>query len=141
MLIRTGESSIQLDVVEWLPDDSPRAGDVRLFVDITSEGFSGRADVWVTGDALDEFVSQLRDLEGQRQGTATLASMSPGALSLELTSVNSRGGMAVTAELCHHVYIGDVGPYRHGAKVGFEFDPTMLPEILASFKSMRHGPP
>ncbi len=45
--------------------------------------------------------------------------------------------MDVTAELCDHVY---VGRYRHGAKVGFEFDPTMLPEILASFEWMRPGP-
>jgi hypothetical protein len=45
--------------------------------------------------------------------------------------------MDVTAELCDHVY---VGPRHHGAKVGFEFDPTMLPEIFASFERMRHGP-
>ena len=135
MLIRSGDSSIWIEMSDR-PNNSQRPGDVRLLVDVVSVGFSGRAAVWVAADALNEFVRHLRTLEQERRGAATLASMSPGELDLELKSINARGGMAIIAAVVHHEHLGDGGPYAHGVKVGFEFDPTMLPEILASFEEM-----
>lgn len=136
MVIRSSDGTLRIEAVSPAASESSRPGDVSILVDIQSCGFSGRATVWLGSDDLDGFVRQLETLERARRGTATLRSLSPGALDLQLKSVNARGGMAVEGRLEHSFHTGEARPYRHGVSFGFEFDPFTLPEIVAFFREI-----
>ena len=52
MVIRDGTNAISISPIEWVPDHLPTPGDVNLDVEISSQGFTGRASVWVEAAAL-----------------------------------------------------------------------------------------
>ena len=88
MVIRDGNNAISISPIEWVPDDLPAAGDVRMDVEVSSQGFKGRASVWVRAAGLQGFLQHLRELEERRDGVAELLSMSPDELALRIRSVN-----------------------------------------------------
>ena len=79
---------------------------------------------------------QLRELEAKRQGEAAIEGLSPGEFRLRLWSVDRRGHMAVGGLVTKLVHKGEGSPYRHSVEFGFEFDPTLLPKVLAGFQEI-----
>lgn len=142
MVIREGDDSIEIVAVERVPDHMPTPGDTRLEVVVTSGGFSGRSSAWVDNDRLCAFVRQLSALLKDRgQGAADLESISPGEFVLRIESVDSLGHIAVSGRLAKRMYAGECGPYLHAVEFGFEFDPTALSEIVATFEAIKEGRP
>lgn len=139
MEIREGHNCITIEPVDRVPADLPSAGDVELSVEVASEQFCGHGFAWVAAPALAVFLSQLRELESSRQGEATIEGLSPGEFRLRLWSVDRRGHMAVGGLVTKRVHKGEAGPYLHAVEFGFEFDPTLLPKVLAGFQAIAEG--
>jgi hypothetical protein len=105
-------------------------GDVRLSVNVRSHGFTGNTDVWVMQEELAAFIRDITTLNTSLAGSATLRSISPGELELQVLAVSSRGHLAVQGTLGYHVYERE-RMYWHSVAFGFEFEPTQL-EAAAS---------
>lgn len=58
---------------------------------------------------------------------------------LRLWAVDRRGHMAVGGSVTQRVHKGEGSPYRHAVEFGFEFDPTLLPGVLAGFQAIAEG--
>lgn len=139
MEIREGHNCVTIEPVDRVPANLPSAGDVELSVAVASEQFSGRGFAWVAAPAMAAFLTQLRDLEAKRQGEATIEGLSPGEFRLRLWSVDRRGHMAVSGLVTKRVHKGEGSPYRQAVEFGFEFDPTLLPKVLAGFQAIDEG--
>ena len=72
MVIRDAQNEISMSAVEWIPDNLPTADDVRVDIEVSSQGFAGRASVWLDADRLRSFAQQLKELEQRREGVAEL---------------------------------------------------------------------
>jgi hypothetical protein len=100
-------------------------GDAYITVEVSSSGFRGHNDLWVSSESLRGFCRALVTLEASRRGEAELESMSPEELHLKVHSITSRGHMAVfgkTGYLVQH----ESGGFWHAVEFGFEFDPSQL---------------
>ena len=136
MLIREGSNSIEIVAVRRVPQHLPSAGDTELSILVSSSGFSGRGTTWVHASRLAAFVVQLQELEGQRQGAATLEGISREEFQLRIRSIDRQGHFAVSGKLACQVYADQRGPYLHAVEFGFEFDPTQLPQVLSGFQEL-----
>ena len=136
MEIREGQNCVTIEPVDRVPADLPSAGDVELSVEVASEQFSGHGFAWIAAPAMAAFLNQLRDLEARRQGEATIEGLSQGEFRLRLWSVDRRGHMAVGGLVTKRIHKGEGSPYRHAVEFGFEFDPTLLPKVLAGFQAI-----
>jgi|GEM_PF-2402997 len=122
---RQGENYFELFV---MPEEDPALqnyGDAYATVDICSNGFRGRNDLWVSAASLREFCQALIMLEATRRGAAELESISPDELNVKVHSTTSRGHVAVsgkTGYLIQH----ENGGFWHSIEFGFEFDPSQL---------------
>lgn len=77
---------------------------------------------------LRRFVDELRRLERDRSGTATLASRQ---IRLSFQVYNRAGHVRLAAELTDHQPDGD-----HHVALSFKLDPTALPGILSDFEEL-----
>jgi hypothetical protein len=139
MEIREGNNCVTIEPVDRVPAILPSAGDVELSVEVASEQFSGHGFAWVAGPALAAFLAQLRELETRRQGEAVIEGLSPEEFRLRLWSIDRRGHMAVGGLVTKRVHKGEAGPYGHAVEFGFEFDPAVLPRVLAGFQAIAVG--
>ncbi len=139
MEIREGHNCVTIELVDRAPADLPSAGDVELSVEVASEQFSGHGFAWVAAPALAAFLAQLRELETRRQGEAVIEGLSPGEFRLRFWSVDRSGHVAVGGLVTKLVHKGEGSPYRHAVEFGFEFDPTLLPRVLAGFQAIAEG--
>jgi hypothetical protein len=87
----------------------------------------------VVASDLDRFVTELRRLDGRRQGQATLSGASPEDLRLQFYSTDSLGHMAIRGHL------GWNNPYGFLLQLqfGFAFEPDRLPSLLKYFETIR----
>lgn len=69
---------IELDLAMQETDDLPSKGDSYITVRLSSNGYSGHNDLWVSSESLHCFCNDLIDLERKRIGEALLESISPG---------------------------------------------------------------
>lgn len=100
LLLRDGESFVEILLLERTPTTLPGAGDLRLSVRVACSTFRGEYDeVWVGAPGFRDFLSELQALEARRQGSVTLESMSPGELMLEIRSTDRAGHMAASGQL------------------------------------------
>src|SRR5262245_17726742 len=136
MELREGDNCVAIKPVDRVPAGLLSTGDVELSVEVSSQQFSGQGFAWIAAPALAAFLGQLRELERRRQGEATVEGLSPGEFQLRIRSVNRRGHVAVEGLVTKHVHQGEGGPYRHTVEFGFEFDPTLLPIVLAGFQAI-----
>jgi hypothetical protein len=127
VLIREGPNFIEIVPTDRVPDGLPTAGDIQVSVTVQSQGFTGSGSAWIEAPKLSAFVSQLRELETSRRGTAEVESMSSGQFRLRLYSTDFLGHMALVGRL-----------YRaeHALEFRFEFDPRLLPEVAQRFEAM-----
>jgi hypothetical protein len=139
MEIREGHNCVIIEPVDRVPADVPSAGDVELSLEVASEQLIGHGFAWVAAPALAAFLAQLRELERRRQGEATIDGLSPGEFRLRVWSVDRKGHMAVGGLVTKRVHKGEGGSYRHAVELGFEFDPTLLPSVLAGFQAIAEG--
>jgi hypothetical protein len=108
------------------------SGDYLVLIEVRRHGFSGRSDTWIIREALLAFVRDLARLEEVRRGAATVESISPGELRLEVRATDSAGHMAV----------GGMVGYRHSdgetalTFAPFEFDPSMLPTLVRDAQAL-----
>lgn len=138
MLIRNNGNFVEILLVERIPETPPAAGDLHLHVRVACRTFCGEYDgVWVEATAFQDFLSELQFLEEWRQGSATLASISPGELRLQIQATDRAGHIGVTGQLGRWCYTG--GSKMSWCQVTFDFPlscPSLLPQILAEFRAM-----
>jgi hypothetical protein len=138
MLIGDNANFVEVLLVERTPQGLPGAGDLRLHVRVAFSTFRGEYDgVWVEAPAFQAFLSELQTLEERRQGSATLRSMSPGELLLQVHSTDRAGHMGATGQLGRWYYAGGGG--MSWCQVPFDFAlpcPSLLRQILAEFRTM-----
>jgi hypothetical protein len=139
MEIRERHNCVTIEPLDRVPANLPSAGDVELSVEVASEQFGGHGFAWVSAPALAAFLVQLRELEARRQGEATVEGLSPWEFRLRIWSVDRRGHMAVGGMVTKLIHKGDGSPYRHAVEFGFDFDPTLLPRVLAGFQAIAEG--
>ena len=94
MEIREGQNSVTIEPVDRVPVDLPTAGDVRLWVGVASEQFSGQGFAWVAR-LRGYFLGTTARPGGDAQGEATIEGLSPGEFRLRIWSVDRWGHMAV----------------------------------------------
>jgi hypothetical protein len=135
---------LTIDVAEQSPEGQPDAGDVRFamrlrFGNHRDQVFFAKTHAWVRWEALRQFVEQLELVERRREGTARLASMSPGELELTIEVVDRAGHVVVHGQLGRHIY--GARRERLWASLPFEirFDPTELPFVLEHFRGVVSG--
>jgi hypothetical protein len=124
---------IELDLARQEADAVPSRGDGYVTIVVSSAGFAGHNDLWVSADALHSFCLGLIALELSRHGEVVLESMSPDELKPRIRSVDRRGHMAIEGSTGFHIHRGD-SQIWHAVHFGFEFDPCSL-----SGQSERNG--
>jgi hypothetical protein len=134
MVLRDGNDFIELKMAERTPEGLQGAGDVRFNARVQFSTFSAESDVWVAAPALRSFVEQLREVERTRRGAASLTSMSPGELRLEIRATDSMGHVGAFGELGR--WCRGTLPARFWSAVSFgiPFDPSLLAGILEEFE-------
>ena len=138
MTVRSGTNSVELTVLERIPDDLPTPGDVRLRVRVEAEDFAGLSDqVWIEKAVLDQFVEEVRELERTRNGEATLESMSPGEFVLRLRSVDRAGHLAVNGQLKRVTYGVEVHEQR--LHFGFDVDSAAVGALVQALRTEIQG--
>jgi hypothetical protein len=138
MLVRNNGNFVEVLLVERTPRSLTGAGDLRLHVRVALSSFRGEYDeVWVEATTFQDFLSELQALEERRQGSATLASMSPGELRLQIHSTDRAGHMGVTGQLGRWCYAGGGG--MSWCQIPFNIAlscPSLLSQLLAEFREM-----
>ena len=134
MKIESGNNHLKLEVSLEGDDTLPSYGDAYVIISISSNGFSGKNDLWVSAEGLKEFCTSLVKLERERRGEATLSSISPGELNLKIYSVDSLGHLAVAGTTSY-----EVANMPHSLTFGFEFEPSQLVKAVASPWVMRNA--
>ena len=132
MLLGTDLEHLELTVVQvdrGVPGVAV-AGDVLVGLRVRLRNFAGAAEAWVLRETWSEFLGQLRGLERDRRGEATLQSISPDELRVRLHALDRAGHMAVEGELTS--YYGSAHRLEAvSLKFGtIEFDPTARPMLL-----------
>jgi hypothetical protein len=136
MVIRGDDNWLEINVADRIPADLPTPEDFSISISVSSHGFAGRGSSWIAVEAMTQFIDELRELEKQRHGSATLEGMSPGSFQLRFWSINRRGHMAVAGRISKEIMQNEAAPYQpfhHSVEFAFELDPTDLPRVLAEF--------
>lgn len=127
MKIESGNNHLVLEVSVEEDDTLPSYGDAYVTISVHSNGFSGKNDLWVGAEELQEFCASLVKLEKKRKGEASLSSISPGELNLKIYSVDSLGHLAIKGTTGY-----EVANIPHSLTFGFEFEPSQLVKAVAS---------
>jgi hypothetical protein len=115
----------ELDLSMQEHENLPSKGDAYITITLSSHGYAGQNDLWVSFESLCNFCRDIIKLEVTRKGEAILESLSPGELYLQIFSIDSLGHMGVRGNTGFRVFKGtDLFP--HSVTFGFEFDPSQL---------------
>ena len=120
-----GENYFELEVAPEEDASLQSYGDAYVTVEVSSNGFRGHNDLWVSAESLRGFCRALVALEASRRGAAELESISPDELRLKVHSVTSRGHVAVSGKTGHLIQ-HESGGFWHSVEFGFEIDPSQL---------------
>jgi hypothetical protein len=135
--IRLGDATdfVELHCVEFGKPPGMSDGDLRLSVSVSYERFSGSYDeIWIARDDWSQFVASLVRLEREREGVASLFSLSPDEFELHLRIVGHRGGAAnVDGFLSRYNFCLPSGTQQSCVYYSFYVDPSMLREIVGQF--------
>jgi hypothetical protein len=133
MTLTDGVAQVEVGVTEVAAPVPPHSagGDVRLYVRVTCNGFTGTGSSWIARDVWQRFVRQLERLEYRREGEAVVESMSPDELRLRIFATDHAGHVAVDGQ----VRTRSVPDLRlqFGA---IRFDPTLLPPLLSELRAV-----
>lgn len=104
--------------------------DFHLSALVETSGFRGTTEMCIFRGQWQDFCHELAQLEKTRRGKASLESMSPGELSLEVQNTSRAGAMAVGG------LIGtDIGNRVRMTFDPIPFDPSSLPELVRIARS------
>ena len=117
------------EVAAPIPSHSA-GGDVRLYVRLACEGFMGTGSSWIDRDVWRRFLRDLERLDDRRDGEAVVESMSPKELRLRIFVTDRAGHVAVDGQV-RTQSIRDLR-WQFGA---IQFDPTLLPSLLAELRA------
>lgn len=120
-----GENYFELEVSPEEGESFQSYGDAYVTVAVSSNGYRGHNDLWVSGESLRIFCRALVELEATRRGAAELESIAPGEMNLKVHSITSRGHVAVTGKTGYLIQ-HESGGFWHAVEFGFEFDPSQL---------------
>ena len=111
---------------------TPGEEDLLLNVTVVVGGYSASDQAWVVVQDWRGFMKELRTLERDRQGQATLKAASPKDLELALRATDRAGHMAVTG------FVGWNSPdgFYQRCEFGFPFDAGMLSKVVREFAAL-----
>ena len=129
---------VEVDIVNQEDGDLPSCGDAYVTIEISSNGFSGHNDLWVSYGSLRSFCKNLIRLEEVRKGETILESLSPNELYLKVFSTNSRGHMGILGTTGYGIQNENM-QFNHSVSFGFEFDPSQLVAAVKVHWVKRNG--
>jgi hypothetical protein len=137
--IRLGDPNdfVEIEVLERGTVDGQNEGDLRLGVSVRCGTFSGSYDqVWIAKDGWSSFVGGMR-LERERNGQASLHSMSPDEFELHLRVVDRAGHLAAHGCLSRYHFGHPSGKAtRSRIEYHMAVDPSILREVVLSFEAV-----
>ena len=137
--IRLGDLNdfVEIEVLERGAVHGQNEGDLRLGVSVRCGTFAGSYDqVWIAKDAWSSFVGSMRRLERERNGQASLVSMSPEEFELHLQVVDRAGHLAAHGCLSRYNFGHPSGKTaRSRIEYHVAVDPSMLRELVLSFEA------
>ncbi|WP_419871536.1 WapI family immunity protein [Candidatus Pristimantibacillus sp. PTI5] len=105
-------------------------------ITISDNEYSGaNPQVWVEARDLHAFISAVKKINLERQGSATLEGMSPQEFQLTLQSVNRKGDFVLDYSLSKHVYL-DYSSTKRAVSGAFDINPSDLERIAKSFSAL-----
>ena len=126
--------SIEIELSERGPDDTPGQDDLLLNVTVDLGGYSATEQSWVVFDDWQSFMQQMRQLEERRRGQAMLVGASPRELEVTFRVTDLAGHMTVAG------WVGREGArgFVRRLEFGFEFDPGLLGDVARELKRLEH---
>ncbi len=111
---------------------TPGDEDLLLNVTIVVGGYSASDQAWVVTQDWHGFMNELRTLERDRQGRATLRGASPQDLELAFRATDRTGHMSVSG------FVGWNSPdgFYQRFEFGFAFDAGMLSTVVHEFAEL-----
>ena len=138
--IRIGDPNdfVEIEVVERGTLVGQNNGDLRLAVSLRCGTFTGSYDqVWISRHDWSSFLTGLRRLERDRQGEASLLSMSPGEFELHLQIIDRAGHLAAHGCLARYNFGHSSGEAtRSRIEYHIAVDPGLLCELVLSFEAL-----
>ncbi|MEV5029621.1 WapI family immunity protein [Paenibacillus sp. LPE1-1-1.1] len=126
-------SSIAFELVESQQDLIPG---ICFSITISDNEYSGaNPQVWVEARDLKAFISAIKKINLERQGSATLIGMSPQEFELTIQSVNRKGDFVLDYSLSKHVYL-DYSSTKRTVSGAFVINPSDLERIAKSFSAL-----
>ncbi|MEM9088721.1 MAG: hypothetical protein AAGC93_08270 [Cyanobacteria bacterium P01_F01_bin.53] len=142
--MKLGSDSDYLEIIELerVPLHLPRAGDIRVSVEIRIQDFCGKyQDVWLGKEHIEKFVASLSSLESSRKGSACLSSLSLNEFKLEIRAMDALGHMEVELSLQRFFYSSgskSFGSRSRPVKLsgGFSIDPGQVSFLKAECEAL-----
>ena len=117
--------------LEPLETDPIGRRDVRAAVSFAGRGFAAsNSSVWFDGDAITSFLAALRQLDADREGNATLETMSPNECRLTFRNSDGLGHLMLDVSVT-----AGLGTQQSTCNLSFSFDPTLLPAIVKQMEA------
>jgi hypothetical protein len=124
-----GDSLVRLTMGQRLGDDG------EIAVEIDSQGFQGRQDVWFQAYEIGRFATELRRFQAQGKGPVNLRSMSPEKFMLDFVPFAKRDRAIVTLRLQRHAFWGEPR-FAQSLFVAFEWDRAGLEPLIAGVDAL-----
>ena len=125
----TGDNAITLTLGQVL------GGDGELAVEVASQGFGGRQDVWFQAYELGRFATELRRFARDGKGPVNLRSMSPEKFMLDLVPFSKRDRALVTVRLQRHAFWGEPR-FAQSLFAAFEWERERLDPLIAEVEAL-----
>lgn len=109
---------------------------ICFIVDATYSGFSGKhSRIWIEENQFKDFLTDLEQLEKNRNGSASIQSISPDEFHLMLYSLDSLGHIGLTLSLKKATYISSRTVYQK-TEISFEIDASCFIQIVENFNDI-----
>ena len=111
-------SILDLDLASW-------DGDAYVTVKVNSRGYCGENDLHILAGDFRQFCSSLISLQKNLKGSATLTSVHPEELFIEIKPFGSLGHFSVLGKFGYHISTSHSSNW-HSVEFGFEIEPQQL---------------
>jgi hypothetical protein len=123
--------------ISIVPREIGLDGSIRFSVNASCGGFSGESyEVWVELDILDNFIKDLKKLDEERSGDATLQGMSPNEFTIQLYSADSLGHIGLTLSLVRPKFLSGRTIFQK-LEIGFEIDSSRMADIVKQSNELK----
>ncbi len=131
-----GENKLEIIEISAVEAETDYYPSYRLQINVETEEVKASFDrsIWITETDLEEFISNLIELEKNRDKDVVLNSMSPGEFQLRFRNLDLLGHLVVELQLEKKDYNKQGNSSL--VKLEFEIDPTSLPSIIGELKNL-----